>query len=173
MLSSELISCLKYLALSEAEAARFLSKTPRSVRRWAEGSTKVPGPVERAFRAWRFLEDCGLAWRPDGIAGWELVQIRLFRHHAIWCAELIQTVENRGGPEVPWKVNLGGRTASQGQNQVHFRVLANESISDSCSFTWGDPSCDSKSRSLEDAFYSMAKATAKAGKGWSERPRTH
>src|ERR1017187_1852120 len=104
MSANEFTIDLKRLGLSEAEAARLLSVTSRSVRRWSEGSTEVPGPVEQALRAWLRLEELGLVWRPDGIAIWEVDQTELFRHHAIELDALIQKVKKRGGPAAPWEV---------------------------------------------------------------------
>jgi hypothetical protein len=152
MSSAELSGHLKRLSLSEAEAARLLSVSPRSVRRWADGSTEVPGPVEQALRAWLQLEDRHLVWRPDGVAIWEIDQIELFRDHAKELIDLIQKVENRGGPAAPWNVDLAARRANLGPIEVSFHVLANENFSPSC-YTRKDCSPDLKRdwRLLEDA----------------------
>lgn len=173
MSSTEFTSGLKRLALSEAEAGRLLSVTPRSVRRWSEGSTEVPGPVEQALRAWLRLEDLGLAWRPDGIAIWEVDQTELYRQHAVELDALIQKVKKRGGPAAPWKVDLAARRASLGPIEVNFHVLANEGFSPS-SYTRKDCSPDLKRdwRLLEDAFSCIATAIGKARNGWSEKQAT-
>ena len=170
MSSTEFTGHLKRLALSEAEAARLLSVTPRTVRRWAEGSTEVPGPVEQALRAWLQLDDRHLVWRPDGVAIWEVDQMELFRGHAKELVDLIKKVESRGGPAAPWKVDLAARRASLGPIEVSFHVLANENFSPSC-YTRKDRSPDLKRDwgLLEDAFYCIATAIGEAGKGWSER----
>jgi hypothetical protein len=174
MSKTEFASGLKLLALSEAEAGRLLSVNPRSVRRWSEGSTEVPGPVEQAVRAWLRLEDLGLVWRPDGVAIWEVDQIELFRDHHKELVALIQKVEHRGGPAAPWKVDLPARRAGLGPIEVSFHVLANESFSPSC-YTRKDCSPDLKRdwKLLEDAFYCIAMAIRNAGKGWSEQRSGH
>ena len=174
MSSTEFNRGLERLALSEVEAGRLLSVTARSVRRWVDGSTEVPGPVEQAIRAWLRLEELGLVWRPDGVAIWELAQTELFRRHAIELDALIQKVKkkvkNRGGSAAPWKVDLAARTASLGPVEVRFHVLANESFSPSC-YARKDCAPDLKRdwALLEDAFYCIATAIGKAGKGWSKR----
>ena len=159
---------LMRLRLSEAEAARLLSVTPRSVRRWCDGSTEVPGPVEQAIRAWLRLDELGLVWRPDGIAIWEVDQTELFREHAIELKALIDKVEKRGGPSAPWEVDLADRRAKLGPIEVSFHVLANEGFSPSC-YTRKDgrPDLQRDWGLLEDAFYCIAMTVRKAGKGWS------
>ncbi len=132
MSSSEFCKTLTRLALSEAEASRLMSVNPRSVRRWSEGSTEVPGPVEQALRAWLRLEEFGLVWRPDGVPIWDVDQAARFRSHAIELDALIQKVKKRGGPAAPWKVDLANRTAILGPVEVHFHVLANENFSPFC-----------------------------------------
>jgi hypothetical protein len=170
MSSSEFCRSLKHLSLSEPEVARLLSVTPRSVRRWCDGGTEVPGPVEQAVRAWLRLDGLGLAWRPDGVPIWEVDQAALFRSHAVELDALIRKVKKRGGPSAPWEVDLHGRTARLGPVEVSFHVLANEGFSPSC-YTRKDGPPDLKRdwALLEDAFYCIAAAIGKAGKGWSAR----
>ena len=170
MSSLELGRSLKRLALSEAEAARLLSVTPRSVRRWCDGSTEIPGPVEQAILAWQRLDELGLVWRPDGIPIWEVDQTALFREHAVELATVIQKVKKRSGPSAPWEVDLAERRARLGPIEVSFHVLANESFSPYC-YTRKDgrPDLERDRGLLEDAFYCIAEAIRKAGKGWSKR----
>lgn len=170
MSSSEFCKTLTRLALSEAEASRLMSVNPRSVRRWSDGSTEVPGPVEQALRAWLRLEELGLVWRPDGVPIWDVDQTERFRSHAIELDALIQKVKKRGGPAAPWKVDLANRTASLGPVEVHFHVLANENFSPFC---YARKDCPPDRRRdwglLEDGFYCIATAIGKAGKGWSKK----
>jgi len=170
MSSAEFGIGLQNLRLSEQEAARLLSVTPRSVRRWCDGSTDVPGPVEQAIRAWLRLSGMGLVWRPDGIPIWDIDQTALFREHAVELAAVIEKVKKRGGPSAPWDVNLSDRRARLGPVEVSFHVLDNKSFSPSC-YTRKDFAPDIKRDwgLLEDAFYCIADAIAKAGKGWSKR----
>lgn len=175
MSGNELGQILDRLALSEAEAAVLLSVNRRSVRRWSDGSVDVPGPVEQALRAWLRLDELSLAWKPDGIPIWEerwKDQIRLFRDHSQELKAVIDKVEKRGGPAAPWQVDLGGRTATLGPIELSFHVLANESFSPSM-YRRRDGRHDLKRDwpLLEDAFYCVAMAIGKAGKGWSEISR--
>lgn len=170
MSASEFCRSLKQLSLSDPEAARLLSVASRSVRRWSNGSTEVPGPVEQALRAWLRLDGLGLAWRPDGIPIWEVDQAALFRQHAVELDALIRKVTKRGGPSAPWEVDLQRRRARLGPVEVSFHVLRNECFSPSL-YTRKDGPPDLKRdwALLEDAFYCIAAAIAKAGKGWSVR----
>jgi hypothetical protein len=170
MSNLELAGSLKRLSLSEAESARVLSVNPRTVRRWVEGSTVVPGAVEQALQAWLRLESLRVPWRPEGVPIWEEDQTKLLCDHSKELSQLIQKVENRGGPAAPWEVDLDRRKASLGPIEVRFHVLINESFSPSW-YSRRDGPSDLKRdwRLLEDAFYCIAKAISRAGKGWSER----
>src|SRR5258708_4002499 len=123
MMSAQLFErSLQELGLPEGEAARLLSVTPRSIRRWCEGSIGVPGPVEQAIRAWQRLDEMGLVWRPDGIPIWEEDQTALFRSHAVELAGLIRKVKERGGPAAPWEVDLPGRRARLGPLEERVKI---------------------------------------------------
>ena len=52
MTQQEFRNGLAALRITQVEAARRLGVEPRTVRRWALGERKVPGPVEAAFRCW-------------------------------------------------------------------------------------------------------------------------
>src|SRR5262249_12706171 len=104
MTSTEFRDCLTKLGLTQTEAARLLSVAPGTVRRWAEGgATEIPGPVERALRAWLGLQQHGLPWRPDDD---DAEQIARYREHAIRLYELLLRVEKRGGPSGSWIVDF-------------------------------------------------------------------
>src|SRR5271167_2478991 len=82
---------LTYLGLDQAEAARLLNVSPRTLRRWLEGD-EVPGPVEQAFKAWRRLHERKLVWRPDTVAINEndQGQIAAHRDHTIELSETLK-----------------------------------------------------------------------------------
>lgn len=77
--------------LTQAEAARFLGVTERTIRNWEKGGTRIPYPAFRLIRmraggivhalgwdGWRFGRD-GALFSPEGHAfqPWELSQLRL------------------------------------------------------------------------------------------------
>jgi hypothetical protein len=130
MTTTQLQEHLSYLGLDQPEAARLLSVTPRTLRRWLEGE-EVPGPVEQAFKAWRRLHERKLVWRPDTVAIVEddQRQIAANRNHTIELSEALQRVEARGGPRMPWLVDRVGCRAILGPMEVSFYKLASGSFS--------------------------------------------
>lgn len=77
--------------LTQAEAARFLGVTERTIRNWEKGGTRIPYPAFRLIRmraggivhasgwdGWRFGRD-GALFSPEGrsFQPWELQQLRL------------------------------------------------------------------------------------------------
>ena len=174
MTSSEFQCCQDHLGISQTEAARLLSVSPRTVRRWAEEPAEIPGPAEQALRAWMRLHRLGLPWRPDGVAIGEIdpekiaEQIALYRRHAIDLDALIQRVEARGGPAAPWHVDLEKRQATLGPVWVSFYPLVNGGFSPaSCSRSDDHPDLKRDWTLLEDAFACIANAIAKVGPGWA------
>ncbi len=160
MTSSEFKECLTRLALSQTEAARLLSVSPRTVRRWIEIPNQIPGPVEQALRAWLHLDRLGLAWRPDVIAvGEEEIakQITRYREHAIELDSLLQRVKARGGPATRWQVDLKRCQALLGPLRVSFHRLRNGGFSPSF---YSGPLHDTTL--LEDAYVCIADAIASA-----------
>ena len=170
---------LDQLGLSQSEAARLLSVSPRTIRRWADVPSEMPGPAEQALRAWLRLHRLGLAWRPDGVAIGEInpeeiaEQVALYRQHAINLDVLIQKVEARGGPAAPWKVDLNKRQAILGPVRMSFYPLANGGFSPA-SYSRSDDHHDLERDwpLLEDAFACIADAIAKVGPDWARRTTT-
>ncbi len=170
MTNSEFQDCLDRLGLSQTEAARLLSVSPRTVRRWAEERAEIPGPAEQALHAWIRLDRFGLPWRPDGVAIGEndpekiAEQIALYRQDAINLDKLIRKVEARGGPAAPWHVDLKKRQATLGPISVSFYRLGNGGFSPAF-YRRSDVHPDLKRdwTLLEDAFACIANAIAKAG----------
>lgn len=175
MTSTEFRTYLDLLGLSQAEAARLLSVSPRTVRRWAEKPVEIPGPAEQAIRAWVRLHRLGHPWRPDDVAIGEsdpeeiAEQIALYRQHAIDLDALIQKVEARGGPAAPWHVDLKKRQATLGPVRVSFYPLKKGGFSPA-SYSRSDdhPDLERDWTLLEDAFACIFNAINKAGQGWAE-----
>lgn len=168
MTSSEFLLCLKVLDLTMSEAARLLSVSSRTIRRWAEYPTEIPGPAEQALQAWMRLERANLAWRPDGIAIGEAnmdeiaEKIGAHRRHAIELDELLQKVSARGGPIAPWVVDVEKKRADLGSISVSFYRLANGGFSPSV-YRRNDADGTDLERDwplIEDAFACIANAIA-------------
>lgn len=127
MTNTELLDHLSNLGLTQVEAARLLSVSARTVRRWSEGSQDIPGPAEMALRAWLGLHRRGLVWRPDGeaISMDDSEMIARHRRHAIDLDALLERVGARGGPAAPWQVDLERGLATLGSLTVSFYKLRN------------------------------------------------
>jgi hypothetical protein len=173
MNSAEFRAILNELGLAQTEAGRLLSTNERTVRRWAEGSSAVPSPVERALLAWRKLNRLGLSWRPDEVMLSELnedeiaKQILLHRQHVIGLADVLERIRQRGGPAGPWKVNLKKRQASLESLEIGFYGMPNGQFSPS---TYrrkdGPPDLERDRALIEDAYACIANEIAKVGPGW-------
>lgn len=59
MTAAEFREALARLGWSQLEAARQLEADPRTVRRWALGEVRAPGPVKVALRCMERLAACG------------------------------------------------------------------------------------------------------------------
>ena len=161
------------LDLSQVEAARLLSVNDRTVRRWAEGISEIPGPVEQALLAWVRLDRVGLPWRPDEITLASLdeeevaKQISLHRQHVLDLDSVLRRVSERGGPAAPWKVDLRERRASLGPLEVRFYPMPNGQFSPS-NYRRKDSLPDIKRDQplLEDAYSCIANEIARTGPDW-------
>lgn len=161
MTKDDLISILNQLRLTQADAAQLLSVDSRTVRRWVENPSDIPGPAEQALRAWLALDRVGLPWDPDSvdIVRQDSEQIAEHRRHAIELDELLKKVEQRGGPAAPWKVDLDKRQATLGPLQVSFYRLINGGFSPQ-SYR-GSPDIQRDWHLIEDAFAHIAQAIAR------------
>lgn len=126
MTSAELKEHFAFLHLSQTDAAQLLGVAARTVRRWLEGED-IPGPVEQAVCAWRLLQERGLSWRPDSVTIFQddQDQISRLREHAKEIAATLDKVEARGGPRIPWTVDLDRCQAVLGPMEVSFHRLKN------------------------------------------------
>jgi hypothetical protein len=154
---------LQQLDLTQAEAACLLSVNVRTVRRWVDDPTDMPGSAEHALRAWLRLHRLGVAWRPDGLPlGGDDIdemaqQIALYRQRAIDLDALLQRVEARGGPAAPWQVDLEAHIATLGPMRVGFYPLPNGGFSPSTyRRTDADPDLNRDAHLLEDAYACIA-----------------
>jgi len=163
----ELQSILNELGLTQGEAATLLSVDERTVRRWFEDPSRIPGPANQALRAWLRLHRFGLAWKPEDLPIGEddieelSQQIALYRQHAIQLDMLLRKVERRGGPKTPWKVDLNAHEATLGHMTVGFYPLPNGGFSPS-TYRRSDQHADIEQDQalLEDAYACIAKALA-------------
>jgi hypothetical protein len=164
---THLQTVLDELGLTQTEAARLLSVDVRTVSRWADDPTHLPGPAQRALDAWLRLHRLGLAWRPDGLPIGEdepqelAEQIARYREHAIGLDAVLQKVKARGGPAAPWRVDLKSRRAVLGPVRVSFYRLPNGGFSpNSYSRTDGPPDLERDLPMIEDAYACIARALA-------------
>jgi hypothetical protein len=156
---------LHVLGLTQAEAAHLLSTGARTVRRWAEDPSKMPGAAEQALRAWVRLHQRGLAWRPDGtvLASGDEEAIARHRQHAIDLDALLERVRARGGPAAPWRVDLERCFATLGPIKVHFYRLRNGGFAPQ-TYSRADAAPDPQRdwQLIEDAFACIAEALARS-----------
>jgi transcriptional regulator with XRE-family HTH domain len=152
---------LEKLGLTQVETAKLLSVDPRTVRRWAEGGDdSIPGPAERALRAWTGLQQEGVPWRPEDTE--DAQQVALHRHHAMELYELLMRVEARGGPRAPWEVDVEGGVATLGEKmRLSFYKLRNGGFSPAYYRRLDEPTDVQRDWQLiEDGFACIAKAFA-------------
>jgi transcriptional regulator with XRE-family HTH domain len=154
------------LGLTQQEAATLLGVSPRSVRRWLEGEA-IAGPAEAALRAWQQLEARGLAWRPDSVTLFEENQQRIavYRQEAMHLDALLERVAARGGPRLPWKVDLSECHATMEWASLSFYKLQHGGFSPSVyrrSDQQSPPDVERDRELIEDALYCIAAAFQKS-----------
>jgi len=121
----ELDQCLVELDLTQTGLAKYLSVDPRTVRRWVENPSQMPGPAVEALRAWRRLKKFDLEWRPNHIDLRDDEALTQFvdeyrRQSFEIVAAAVKRVEEQGGPKAPWRVNLDAGEATLGHLKVYF-----------------------------------------------------
>jgi hypothetical protein len=165
MTAIEVREALTKLRLDQEEAATLLGVAPRSVRRWLQGEA-IPGPAEAAFRAWLKLDARGLAWRPDSVTLFEQnsERIAVYRHEAMKLNELLGRVNARGGPRLPWNVDIAAGRASMEWASLSFYKLQNGGFSPA-TYRRRDqdapPDIDRDRDLIEDGLFCIAQAFQK------------
>jgi hypothetical protein len=131
MKNAELTDCLAELNLTQADLAARLGVAARTVRRWQSAEQPIPTWVAEVLDAWRQLHAHHLPWGADLESIWygDDDQIRRHQAHDKALATLRQRVKARGGPAVPWRINLRDRSATLGPITVRFYKLASNSFS--------------------------------------------
>jgi hypothetical protein len=179
MRENEIAKCLSILHLTPKEAARLLSVDAKTVSRWLNAETAIPGPAEQAVRAWVRFQNMGLPWRPDGLPidlmteDQIATQIRLMREQVLRLDEIIQRVQNRGGPAAPWRVDLERHEAElAGVMFIYFYPLTNGGFSPS-QYRRIDKSADPERDwpLIEDAIACIAESIAKGKSSWDQLGR--
>lgn len=180
MTKIEILNCLNSLDITQNDAAKLLSVSPRTFRRWVANPSEMPGPAEQALRAWVRLNDENLVWRPDCQEIYEddpkkmSESIVRLRKHMRGLESVLRKVEGRGGPAAMWNVDLDKRKATWGPFTVNFWELKGGSFSPH-SYRRSDPIHPNRERDwalLEDAYYCFAKAVGKAGENWGEKEKS-
>ena len=166
MSAIEVREVLTALDLNQEEAAKQLGVAPRSVRRWLQGEA-IPGPAEAALRAWLKLEEGGLAWRADSVTLFEnhSERIAAYRQKAMHLNGLLERVNARGGPRMPWKVDIAAGHASMEWAHLYFYKLQNGGFSPSTyrrSDRDAPPDLERDRDLIEDGLYCIAKAFEKS-----------
>lgn len=151
------------LGLDHVELSQLLDVDIRTVKRWASNQSELPGPVKTTLMAWQRLNELGLPWRPDASDALNLHpdQLAKLRVHNFELSEALRRAEERGGPKLPWEVDLGRGRARLNGVFVSFYRLPNGSFSPQSYWLDSDNNdYDPKNiqEILDDAFDSIAKA---------------
>lgn len=64
MRAFQLRDAIARLGITQQELAWCLCVDDKTVRRWVSAKTAIPGPVDRAVRAWSLLQAHGVDWVP-------------------------------------------------------------------------------------------------------------
>jgi hypothetical protein len=172
MLKQEFDRVVQELGLTQLEMAHLMSTSERTVRRWSDDPSRMPGPPAQALRAWGKLHRAGLAWRPDSVAlqiG-DNKAIDKYMQHAVDLDALLDRVRARGGPMTSWRVDLSRSRATTDGAQIHFYRLANGSFSPQ-SYRRTDKGADVERDwiMIEDGIACIAEALGKLGASRSQQ----
>ena len=138
MTPPELRAHLAAFGLTQTELARLLGTNPRTVRRWLEHDRPgqgpaqgpgIPGAVATTLHAWQRLQRAGLPWRPHDAplnAVDASAAMASQRFYALDIDAMLERVRARGGPAVPWDVDLARQRATVGAVQLTFYLLEGE-----------------------------------------------
>lgn len=127
----ELREHLQGFGLTQTELAQLLGANPRTLRRWLEEDVSADGPgvpaaVATTLRAWQRLQHAALAWRPEDApvsAAPTVLALAAQRFYALGIDAMLERVRTRGGPAIPWDVDLARQRATVGAVQLSFYVL--------------------------------------------------
>ena len=161
--SSDLRECLTILRITTSELAGLFSISERTVSRWVNDEITVPGPASCALKAWCTLEALGLPWRPDGLA---LLHPRsalgdpvaLSLDPKTEVSKIVNAIKLRGGPSLPWKVDVDKREATLAEIWIKFRLSSNQFIPQSYGRTDIPPDLNRDKHVIEEGFASIADA---------------
>jgi hypothetical protein len=139
----------------------------------ADGRGPRIGPAGQALVAWRRLESRRLPWRPDGLplmSSTEMEeQLRLMREHVVILDDVLERVRGRGGPAMPWTVDLKAcRAELAGAMHVDFYALPNGGFSVG---SYRRTGLHARPAAIEDAIACIAdavEAARRAGQNWIE-----
>jgi len=164
---TELGNTLSFLGLDQAEAAQLLGVAPRTLRRWLLEGEEIPGPAIAALRAWRAMHVRNLNWKPDMQSLFDDDQDQIARHrrHMVVLDEAMARVEQRGGPQARWVVDLAKNSAICGPYEVSFYRLKSDGGFSLASYRRRDdiPADIEKDRPfLEDAAFCIGKSIVRA-----------
>jgi transcriptional regulator with XRE-family HTH domain len=175
MTNGEFSRHLQLLGLRQADAAVLLRVTPRTIRRWEKGEQPVPDSLADLLQAWRRLHQAELPWAADfdSILAEDDKQLRLQQDHARWLDAIRERVAARGGPAMPWRVDLRRHTATLGPATLSFYALLNGSFSlANYHRRDGAPDTERDRQMIEDAVVCISAAVGEAfkkfGPRWSE-----
>jgi hypothetical protein len=131
MNNHELKQSMQILGLTQADLAAHLGVASRSVRRWQMGEQPIPQWVQEIVAVWTQLHERKLPWGADLESIWygDTDQIDRHMEHDKALAAILGRVAIRGGPSVPWRINVAAMTATLGKITVRFYKLKSGSFS--------------------------------------------
>jgi transcriptional regulator with XRE-family HTH domain len=168
---NSLVEQLNELGLSQRETSRLLDVNERTVRRWIKNPNEIPATALQAISAWVKLQRRGLAWHPhfDSIGENDAEisdEVARLRKHNIDLERCLEVVENRGGPNTIFDVDLKERRARSSDMEVRFYPLHNGGFSPASYRMITHIDREDVSAQLQDAYYAIAQALVRAGSRW-------
>ena len=166
--SSDLRECLTILRITTSELAELFSINERTVSRWINNEIAVPGPASCALKAWCTLERLGLPWRPDGLALLHAKSasgdpLALSLDPKTEVSKIVNAIKLRGGPSLPWKVDVDKREATLADIWIKFRPLSsNQFVPQSYGRSDIRPDLVRDKHVIEEGFASISDALRKS-----------
>lgn len=124
----EFAECLDKLKLSQIEAARLLSVTPRTINRWVSNPHEISGPAEQALKGWLRLQHYNLPWRPDmeDIISDEHDSILINSIKNTHCDITDNKLKGMNFMDLPWQVDFVRQIAVLETWKVYFCISEHE-----------------------------------------------